>query len=522
MPVYALRRNWLRSITGMAHDGDFGSMKIAYVGNLGGQFVLDFYAFMTRGMQEAGFNAEHVFLTSIDQEKKVLIDQGFDESKIYSFEEWVRGRQWKENDVDRLREQYRDANWSAVLASERSFTDYSLLLGSAGHRPVSHQYVMELLVSIVTFFEHVFKKEGPQAIVCQTGDTLFSHAVFKVAQQLGTRVFAITPAWLLEPGRQGGYFSNNEYMESDKMLDAYKRVKSRELTEVEQARVKAFVDNIMTFRNKTAFTEKVRERNAGFHALSPNFRRLFSYLAENARRDTKIQYTKVSPQHKAKGNALRVWRKYFSRGMYGRTDCKDIPQRSVFFAFQYQPEQSTLTQGIFYANQVALVENISKSLPLGYTLVVKEHPWGRGARPVWQYRHLAGLYNVRFCDAPSKEIIRHVEAVIAISGTVGFESLVLEKPTVVLGRTFFTHCDLLYVVKAIQDLPAVLRSILVDRTFDAIADRSARRDRFLFSYLESLIPYFPIGENGKQYGEALARELGLKQANETIIPAMAQ
>lgn len=484
-------------------------MKIAFVGNQGGKAVLDFYAAMARELCDSRLGVECLFAPWLNSERSPLAAEGWPESSIFTFEDWVGQGARSHGEVDRLRNEYREVNWSAVLASERVFTDYSLLLGGAGQRTETADYVMRLLVNMVTFFEHLFKGQGVQAVVCQTADTLFSHVVFKVAQHLGVKVFAITPAWLLERGAAGGYFSNNEFMESEVMVEEYQRTLRRDLSKAEISRVDAFVESVKGFQNKTPFTQKNRERNAGFSALSPNVRSLFSYLAKNSRRNPEVEYIKIAPMQKAKANLLRVWRKFSGRNMFGPRDAHGISAKSVFFAFQYQPEQSTLSQGIFYANQIALVENISKSLPLGYTLIVKEHPWGRGARPVWQYRHLAGLYNVCFCDAPSKEIISRVEAVIAISGTVGFEGVALDKPTVILGRSFFTHCDLFYRVGSVQELPGVLRRILVDRDFDKIPDRKGHLNRFLLSYLNSLVPYFPMVENAKHYGAALATQLGL-------------
>jgi hypothetical protein len=484
-------------------------MKIAFIGNQGGKAVLDFYAAMAHGLRDSRAEAECLFVPWLNSERSLLVAGGWTEASIFTFEDWVHRSSRTGGEVDRLRNEYREVNWSAVLASERVFTDYSLLLGSAGQRSESPEYVMRLLVNIVTFLEHLFKDQGVQAVVCQTADTLFSHVVFKVAQHLGVKVFAITPAWLLERGAEGGYFSNNEFMESERMIAEYRRTLERDLSEAEILRVDAFAESVKAFQNKTPFTQKNRERNAGFSALSPNMRGLFSYLARNSRRDPEVEYIKIAPVKKAKANLLRVWRKFSARKMFGPRDAEGIPARSIFFAFQYQPEQSTLSQGIFYANQIALAENISKSLPLGYTLIVKEHPWGRGARPAWQYRHLAGLYNVRFFDAPSKEIISRVEAVIAISGTVGFEGVALDKPTVILGRSFFTHCELFYRVGSVQELPAVLRKILVDRDFDKIPDRKGHLNRFLLSYLNSLVPHFPMVENGRHYGAALASQLGL-------------
>ncbi len=486
-------------------------MKIAFVGNQGGSTVLDFYAAMACGLRDGRYDVECIFLPWLNSERAGLVAQGWLNADILTFEDWVQGRRWGANEVERLREEYADANWSAVIASERAFTDYSLLLGSAGHRHESAGYITDLLASIVTFLEHVFKTQGVRAVVCQTADTLFSHVVFKVAKHLGVKVFAITPAWLLESGAEGGYFTGNEFMESEKMIEEYRLTMDKSLSEADVLRVNALIESIKKFQNKTPFIEKNRERNAGFTALSPNakLRNLWGYLKRNAQRDPNVEYIKISPARKAKANILRLWRKFWVRDMFGPRHCENIPDKSVFYAFQYQPEQSTLSQGIFYANQIALIENISKSLPLGYTLIVKEHPWGRGARPVWQYQHLAELYNIQFCDAPSKEIIAKVEAVIVISGTVGFEALMLEKPTIVMGRTFFTHCDLFYRAGSVQDLPGLLRKILVDRDFDSNGLRNIQLQRYLMSYLNALIPYFPVVENGHHYGIELANQLGI-------------
>ena len=488
-------------------------MKIAFAGNQGGSSNLNFYAAMAAGLSDGRYDAQCIFFPWLNSERNGLLAQGWLDADILTFEDWVQGEKWGANEVNRLREEYADVNWSAVIASERAFTDYSLLLGSAGQRHESAKYITKLLVSIVTFLEHVFKTQGVRAVVCQTADTLFSHVVFKVAKHLGVKVFAITPAWLLERGAEGGYFTANEFMESERMIEEYRLMMDKSLSEADVLRVNALVESIKTFQNKTAFIEKNRERNAGFTALSPNarLRDLWGYLKRNAQRNPNVEYIKISPTRKVKANLLRMWRKFFGRHMFGPRHCESIPDKSVFYAFQYQPEQSTLSQGIFYANQIALIENISKSLPLGYTLIVKEHPWGRGARPVWQYRHLAEFYNIQFCDAPSKEIITKVEAVIVISGTVGFEALMLEKPTIILGRTFFTHCALFYRAGSVQDLPGLLRKILIGRDFEGNAQRHLHLQRYLMSYLNALIPYFPVVENGHHYGVELANQLGISK-----------
>jgi Capsule polysaccharide biosynthesis protein len=484
--------------------------KIAFIGNQGGREVVSIYAGMARILiDEFGITAR--FAVWLDSERQAPAELGVNEAEVSSFEEFVRCMPGADRSaVDQLVREYREVNWSEVVAAERAFTDYSMLLGAAGDRRESPMYVQSLVVAIVRYLERVM--EGCDAVVCQTADTLFSLVVFKVAHHLRIPVYAIAPAWLLEPGKGGGFFANSEFLECRRMLASFRARQSRSLSLEERMRIESLVQSIKFFDGKTAYSSATSKgQSAGRSALTPNLVRLLPYLAQQARQAKNVVYTKIDPIKKVRANLLRLIRKQTTRNMYGPVTGDGIPSRSVFYAIHYQPEQSTLAQGIWHVNQVALVENISKSLPLGYTLVVKEHPWGRGNRPRWQYTHMAGFYNVMFCDAPAKEIIRRVEAVVAVSGTVAMEALVLDRPTVVLGRNFFEFCDLLYRVRDVQDLPEVLARILVDGDYRRQTDRDERLSRFLMAYLDGLVPCFPVKEHGKEWGRALAGELGLAQ-----------
>lgn len=499
----------------MACDAAPGDITVAFIGNQGGQDVLSFYLGMAEPMRiESSIQAR--FSVWLDRECVIPTEFGFDKSNCSSFENFVRNSSpVTEGDVDRVLRDYREVNWSEVVAVERAFTDYSMLLGSAGHRRETIDYVQTLLVRIVRYLESVVA--GCNAVVCQTADTLFSLVAVKVARHHGVPVYAIRPATLLEPGSSGGFFANDEYLVCNRMVAAYEKLRNLELLPDEIARTRALANSIAGFNGLTSYhaaTSKGKSR--GRHALTPNLKRLLPHLKANAKRDKAVEYIKFDPARKIAANFLRVVRKRMASGCYGSLSIDSIPKRSVFYALHYQPEQSTLAQGVWHANQVALIENISKSLPLGYTLIVKEHPWGRGNRPRWQYEHMSGLYNVMFCDGPAKQIIQQVEAVITVTGTVAVEALVFDKPSIMLGRNYFDFCDLLYIVNTIQELPDVLARILIDGDYKNQPNRERRLQRFLMAYLEGLIPHFPLREHAGEWGRALALELTMSLASRSI------
>jgi len=482
--------------------------KIAFIGNQGGHNVLAFYMAMAENLT-IDFDVIAIFSVWLDSEKGILSEMGLHGTAVTSFESFVRNQPVVDDAAVALFiREYREINWSEVVAVERAFTDYSMLIDSAGERRETIAYVQGLVVNIVRYLETVMI--GCDAIVCQTADTLFSLIAIKLARHLGIRSFAIRPGTLLEPGKGGGFFANTEYLECDRMLASYAQRQGKALSPEERVRTDALIGAIRGFGGLTSFhaaTSKGKSR--GRRALSPNISRLLSYLKENSKRNKNIEYIKIDPKRKILGNMLRVWRKWMSRNSYGSISVGVIPPRSIFLALHYQPEQSTLAQGLWCANQTALVENISKSLPLGYTLVVKEHPWGRGNRPLWQYKHMSGFYNVIFCDAPSKQIIQQVDAVITVTGTVVMEALVFDKPAIMLGRNYFDFSDLIYRVPNIQELPEVLARILIDGDYQAKPNREERLHLFLMSYLDGLLESFPLTEYAVEWSHSLALELDM-------------
>ena len=482
--------------------------KIAFIGNQGGHNVLAFYMAMAENLT-IDFDVIAIFSVWLDSEKGILSEMGLHGTAVTSFESFVRNQPVVDDAAVALFiREYREINWSEVVAVERAFTDYSMLIDSVGERRETIAYVQGLVVNIVRYLETVMV--GCDAIVCQTADTLFSLIAIKLARHLGIRSFAIRPGTLLEPGKGGGFFANTEYLECDRMLASYAQRQGRALSPEERVRTDALIGAIRGFGGLTSFhaaTSKGKSR--GRRALSPNISRLLSYLKENSKRNKNIEYIKIDPKRKILGNMLRVCRKWMSRNSYGSISVGVIPPRSIFLALHYQPEQSTLAQGLWCANQTALVENISKSLPLGYTLVVKEHPWGRGNRPLWQYKHMSGFYNVIFCDAPSKQIIQQVDAVITVTGTVVMEALVFDKPAIMLGRNYFDFSDLIYRVPNIQELPEVLARILIDGDYQAKPNREERLHLFLMSYLDGLLESFPLTEYAVEWSHSLALELDM-------------
>jgi hypothetical protein len=115
------------------------------------------------------------------------------------------------------------------------------------------------------------------------------------------------------------------------------------------------------------------------------------------------------------------------------------------------------------ADQVSLVEQVADALPLGYDVVLKEHPMSIGRNSIRLLRRLRRRPNVRLVPphASSHELIRRSAGVAVISSTVGLEALLYEKPVLTVGQPFYSGYGVTLDVDSFAELrekvPALLR-----------------------------------------------------------------
>lgn len=143
--------------------------------------------------------------------------------------------------------------------------------------------------------------------------------------------------------------------------------------------------------------------------------------------------------------------------------------------------QITIRNPQFY-QQAFLVEYLSRCLPQGYLLYIKEHPNSVDMPFKW-LRLLSRLPNVRILRAGvnSHDIVRQARAVVTICSTVGFEALHYAKPVIVLGPNWYLRGKgVTFDVENLADLPHVCKLAL-----EAHVDESKVHDA-LFSLFSSM------------------------------------
>jgi hypothetical protein len=121
----------------------------------------------------------------------------------------------------------------------------------------------------------------------------------------------------------------------------------------------------------------------------------------------------------------------------------ELPDKTpiAFFPLHVEPEAATMVLAPYYINMLALVENISKSLPANYMLCVKEHPNMLGMRPISYYQALSKIPNLILLPPKlnSISVIIKSKLVITINSTAGLEAALLQKPVITFGSCHYNN-----------------------------------------------------------------------------------
>lgn len=108
----------------------------------------------------------------------------------------------------------------------------------------------------------------------------------------------------------------------------------------------------------------------------------------------------------------------------------DANQNYLFWGFHLTTEATISLRGLPYLTQTSLIESISRVLPYGYFLYVREHPSWRNDFKLEHLKKLSELPNVRVISTsvPIHTILRNSKGVITYNATTGIEALMHGKP----------------------------------------------------------------------------------------------
>lgn len=144
----------------------------------------------------------------------------------------------------------------------------------------------------------------------------------------------------------------------------------------------------------------------------------------------------------------------------------DLSQPYVFFGMHVQPEKSSLPLGEEYDNQLLAIETIAEALPEGWFVYVKEHPAQfnvhRPANGLFRSRHFYDRLHAHprvkllALNFDANTLMHHARFTSTITGTVGWESMLMGRPTLHFGKAYYTACKAAFKIDSVEACRAAI------------------------------------------------------------------
>lgn len=320
------------------------------------------------------------------------------------------------------------------------FNDYLRLKKIGLLHKMIHPDFNESYHLVTDFLHDVFDQNDLSIVVHETVSSSFSFLASEIAKEHEVPYMGFVSAKI--PNRFE--IKKSVSSESEEVIDLYNRIVSQEIILSEEERLWAKEYILTLDKQVQGFMKTGTLNNLSWKNLinNKNLRLLYGTILYTIKEkdDAAGILFRAKPIDHAiasfKRNALRRVRKPFLKKYFDDVNEQWLEDNKFYiYPVHYQPEASTTVGAPFFDDQLALLTQISFLMPVDSYLLVKEHRSNIGYNESNFYIELKRLPNVKLIseDANIKSMIRKAEALITLTGTAGYEAVLLDTPVFVFG-----------------------------------------------------------------------------------------
>ena len=256
-------------------------------------------------------------------------------------------------------------------------------------------------------------------------------------------------------------------------IDPYIRKMYNELNAGSDEEIKEGIEYVKKYRSENSIMNKEfagsvtskYERDSIPHIMKELLAKVIyfynqDYTARNRaiKKKNKMLFAPTMPYLQYYFEAEFKKRKLFTKNKYFENP---VPgENYVYMPLHLIPESSVFVKASYYVDECNLIEQVSKSLPIGWKLYVKEHQAMLGERGLKFYKKVAELHNVRVVQInyykDPKPWIMNAKGVVTITGTAAYEAALLGKKSIIFGEVPFCLIDGITRITSFDQLPAAL------------------------------------------------------------------
>jgi hypothetical protein len=209
-----------------------------------------------------------------------------------------------------------------------------------------------------------------------------------------------------------------------------------------------------------AIPEYERKRNETYKYGDGNILSNFKDIIFNSANNS-VRYNKL----------LNLTIKLKSLKLYENLSFKDsLPDKFIILFMHYQPERTSLPEGRNYAQQMSIIIDLHLNLPEGHFLLIKEHPsmfrniYSKRVRTHKFYQNISELVNVKIASLEynSFDLIDKSKGVVTITGSVGIEAQIRNKPVLIYGDAQYKHFEFTFDEQLLERRKLFFDSLNID------------------------------------------------------------
>ena len=247
-----------------------------------------------------------------------------------------------------------------------------------------------------------------------------------------------------------------------------------------------FSKNIKEFTNET-LNSKTSFASALIQYLLSNNENIHSHYSYYGRTKFKVLSRKF----------LELLKKKYRQNFIDKNLIKKLDYSTPFIYYPMfaEPEKVILLGAPFWTNQLEIIKQISKSIPIDHKLFVKEHPmmfilW----RKTSFYKEIMKLPNVILIhpSVSSKILMEKCSLVISTAGTSALESIFYGKSAITFVDTGLDMIPYVHVLESINDLPNLIKNSLNEKVDPLVLNKYVNlieKQSIDFNYLNAMADY---------------------------------
>jgi hypothetical protein len=356
--------------------------------------------------------------------------------------------------------------WLLVYPDRNLFFDRDISVYINSFHKYSHEDALKLLQVFFKYITNAIEDFNPDCIILDNVSSMTHYILYQVAKRKDI------PILMLEYTRIGDRYIivDGPFEGFNKVFELSEQILKGEHESPFKREAIDFLDEYRQRQIKPEYLAAAERRYKEFFTLRNQMRRIlriFHYAKEYYFGDYKDDYIfkNKNPLRASYEEIKKLLRRKLYH-VYGFFEKPDYSEDFIFFPLHFDPELATTVMAPFYINQITVIEALAKSIPVTFKLYVKDHPsmYPKGLRPIVFYKRLCKIPNVKLIDPriSSYDLLRNCKGVATITGTAGWEALMLKKPVIAFGKSIYSKLNMVKKAGNFEELPMLVREMLDD------------------------------------------------------------